>query len=50
MQISENTTGMLAGLTVFTDKDGRDHCVVVVKGTFNVCKDGKVTLADEQLP
>lgn len=41
---------MLAGLTVFTDKDGRDHCVVVVKGTFEVRQDGAVALAEEQQP
>lgn len=50
MQISTNTTGMLSGLTVFTDKDGRDHCVVVVKGTFTVHQDSTVTLAEEQQP
>lgn len=48
MQISTNTTGMEAGLTVATDKDGRDHCVVVVKGTFVVEQDGTVALAEEQ--
>lgn len=50
MQITTNTTGMLAGLTVFTDKDGRDHCVVIVKGTFAIHPDGAVTLAEEQHP
>jgi len=50
MQITSNTTGMEAGLTMFTDKDGRDHCVVVVKGTFTVGKDGTATLAEEQAP
>lgn len=41
---------MEAGLTMFTDKDGRDHCVVVVKGTFIVGDDGKAILAEEQAP
>lgn len=50
MQISTNTTGMLSGLTIFTDKEGRDHCVVVVKGTFSVQPDGQVVLAEEQQP
>lgn len=50
MQITSNTTGMQAGLTVSTDKDGRDHCVVVVKGTFMIGNDGTTTLAEEQEP
>ena len=50
MQITSNTTGMQAGLTVSTDKDGRDHCVVVVKGTFIIGSDGKATAAVEQEP
>lgn len=50
MQISTNTTGMQAGLTVPVDKEGRDHCVVVVKGTFAIGKDGKAHLAEEQAP
>jgi hypothetical protein len=50
MQINTNTTGMAAGLTVFTDKDGRDHCVVVVKGTFLVDGDGRVVPAEIQEP
>src|SRR5580765_453673 len=48
MQITSNTTGMLAGLTVSTDRDGRDHCVVVVKGTFVVHQDGTVAPAEDQ--
>ncbi len=48
MFISSNTTGMLAGITAFTDKDGRDHALVVVKGTFLVARDGGVVLAEEQ--
>ena len=50
MQITENTTGMEADLTVATDKTGREHCVVVVKGTFTVGPDGKTALAEEQQP
>lgn len=50
MQISSNTTGMSTDITVTTDKDGRDYCVVVVKGTFVLEKDGQPTLAEEQEP
>lgn len=50
MQIGANTSGMVAGLSVATDKDGRDHCVVVVKGTFTIAGDGSTTLADLQEP
>jgi hypothetical protein len=48
MQINTNTSGMEAGLTVATDKDGRDHCVVVVKGTFPVNRDGHPSPAEKQ--
>lgn len=50
MQINTNTTGMSAGLTVSTDKDGRDHCIVVVKGTFIVEGDGRLEPAEIQEP
>ena len=50
MQINANSTGMEAGLTVATDKDGRDHCVVVVKGTFEVGRDGECRPAEKQEP
>lgn len=50
MQIGSNTTGMQAGLSVATDKEGRDFCVVVVKGTFGIGRGGEATLADEQEP
>ncbi len=50
MQINTNTTGMEAGLTVATDKDGRDHCVVVVKGTFDVGDDGQPKPGEKQEP
>lgn len=50
MQITTNTTGMEAGLCVATDKEGRDYCVVVVKATFSVDKDGATPLAEKQEP
>ncbi len=50
MQIHSNTTGMEAGLTVAADKDGRDHCVVVVKGTFSIGQGGEPTPAEKQEP
>lgn len=50
MQISQNTTKMEAGISVSTDKNGYDYCVVVVKGTFAIGIDGQLTLADEQEP
>ena len=48
MQITSNTTGMQAGITGATDKDGRDYALVVVKGTFVVEPEGAVKLAQEQ--
>lgn len=50
MQISLNTTNMPAALTVATDKEARDHCVVVVKGTFETRSQGGMTLAQQQRP
>src|SRR4051812_572266 len=50
MQINTNTTGMEAGLTLATDKDGRDHCVVVVKGTFVLDSLGHPRPGEEQEP
>lgn len=50
MQISMNTTGMEAGVAVAIDKEGRDNCVVVIKGTFKVNPRGDLTLAQEQQP
>jgi hypothetical protein len=50
MQISMNTTGMAAGLSVATDKEGRDHCVVVIKGTYEADPRGELTLSQEQQP
>jgi hypothetical protein len=48
MQITSNTTGMLAGVTGVTDKEGRDYALVVVKGTFVIGEDGETKLAEEQ--
>ena len=39
---------MQAGLSVAVDKDGRDWCVVVIKGTFAIGNNGKTKLAEEQ--
>jgi hypothetical protein len=50
MQIDTNTSGMAAALTLAVDKDGRDHCVVVVKGTFLVGLDGEPMPAEQQEP
>jgi hypothetical protein len=50
MQITSNTTGMQVGLTVATDKDAHNHCVVAVKGTFQTNARGEMTLAPEQRP
>lgn len=41
---------MLAELTVTTDQDARDHCVVVIKGTFKTDPRGVLSLAEEQRP
>ena len=48
MQISSNTTLKQTGLTVATDKDGRDFCVIVIKGTFNIGTNGEAMLAEKQ--
>jgi hypothetical protein len=50
MQIAHNTTGMQAGICVATDKEARDYCVVVVKGTFKTNARGELSLAEEQRP
>lgn len=50
MQIRNNTTAMVAGLSVAVDKDGLDLCVVVVKGTFLVATSGESVLAQQQEP
>lgn len=41
---------MDADLCVQTDADARDHCVVVVKGTFEADVKGNLSLAREQRP
>lgn len=48
VQIVSNTTGMAADLCVQADAEGRDHCVVVVKGTFATRDDGTLSLAARQ--
>lgn len=50
MQITQNSTGMPAAVTVAADKDARDYCVVVVKGTFDTSPTGSMKLASEQAP
>lgn len=50
MQISENTTGMSAGLTVATDAQAREHCVIAIKGTFVMDSRGVPQLAEVQRP
>jgi hypothetical protein len=50
VQISANTTGMQAGLTLVADRSARDCCLVVVKGTFVTDAQGVLRLADEQQP
>lgn len=50
MQITANTTGMAAGLCVVADVDARDHCVVVIKGTFVADAHGAMSLHSEQEP
>ncbi|WP_342376383.1 DUF2169 domain-containing protein [Myxococcus stipitatus] len=50
MQISFNSTGMQAGLSVASGKDARDYCIVVVKGTFEANERGELSLTAEQQP
>jgi hypothetical protein len=50
MQITANTTPFLAELFPSTDKHGRKHCVVVLKGSFDVNGDGECDVAAEQVP
>ncbi len=46
-----NATQMQAGYTMGLDPDGREHLVVVVKGTFAIPADGGIPeLAEEQVP
>lgn len=41
---------MAAELAVVADVEARDHCLVVIKGTFTADESGALRLADEQLP
>lgn len=41
---------MQVGICVAADKDARDYCVVVVKGTFKTSPRGEMSLAEEQRP
>src|SRR5512132_3250781 len=50
MQITSNTTGMPAEICVSTDKAGRDYCICVAKGTFDIDERGEANLAEEQAP
>jgi hypothetical protein len=50
VQITANTTPYRAELFPCTDKHGRKHCVVVLKGTFDVNSDGECSAATEQAP
>ncbi|NTX41323.1 DUF2169 domain-containing protein [Myxococcus sp. CA033] len=50
MQLTENTTGMSAGLTVTTDVQAREHCVVALKGTFCMDDRGEPRRAEAQRP
>lgn len=46
-----NATRMVAGYTLGMEPSGREHIVVVVKGTFAIPDDGgEARLADEQMP
>lgn len=50
MQISSNTTGLSAGLSVQTDKHGCDHCVVAIVGTYEASETGELRPAATQRP
>lgn len=50
MQIVANTTRMRAEVAFAADVDARDHCIVVVKGTFKAGTHGELILEDEQMP
>lgn len=50
MRITTNSTGMLAGLCLWTDPEGRESCVVVVKGTYGTNTEGDLELTSEQQP
>jgi hypothetical protein len=44
-----NNTRFASAATIVIDKTGEKHWVVVVKGTFNISKDSKTELAEEQI-
>jgi hypothetical protein len=46
----DNRTPYAAERTWIRDKNGAHHWIVVVKATFDIGENGKLTLADEQLP
>jgi len=50
MQLAYNTTGMVAELGITADKDARDHCVAVIKGSFLINARGELALAEKQQP
>ena len=50
MQITSNTTPFLTESFLFTDKCGQKHCVVVLKATFDVDRDGNCQPGEEQIP
>ena len=46
----ENQTPYLAERTWVRDKEGVHHWIVVVKATYGIQKDGRLSLAQTQLP
>jgi hypothetical protein len=49
VQITSNTTGMQAAVTLTADASARDFCLVVIKGTFIADESGGLSLAAQQL-
>ncbi|PRQ04188.1 hypothetical protein ENSA5_09720 [Enhygromyxa salina] len=50
MQITTNTTPLLAAIAVATDKLGHDHCVVVARGSYAVNSSGATVSTDPPAP
>ncbi len=50
LQITSNTTGMQAALTLTADPSGRDFCLVVIVGTFITDESGRLSLDAAQVP
>ena len=50
MQVTSNTTQMMVDCALGADREAREHCVVVIKGTFLANAEGELRLADEQEP